>query len=86
MIPQPPLEGCPEGTKGCTDGRCPYTCFCEEHCSWEKCALEDPPDHCLSRVNSKWIWDSDKTTWVARMNGMILQLKALALLCNKDIL
>ena len=69
MMSLPPRDGCPEGTIGCTDGRCPYTCFCEDHCSWKKCALEEAPDHCLSHVNSRWTWNSKEMFWVATING-----------------
>ena len=71
MNPTPPLDGCPGGTVGCQDGRCPYTCLCEDHCSWEKCTLENAPDDCLSHVNSKWVWDSRHLFWVAKINGII---------------
>ena len=53
-------SGCPNGTlEGLT------TCFCEDHCSWERCRLETPPYDCLPRTNTAWVWDSKKKYWVA---------------------
>ena len=55
-----PSSGCPKGTlEGLT------TCFCEDHCSWERCRLETPPYDCLPRTNTAWIWDSKKKFWAA---------------------
>ena len=44
-----------------------YTCFCEYHCSWDKCRLEDPPNECLFGTQSKWFWDSNKNFWIAQI-------------------
>ena len=55
-----PSSGCPNGTlEGLT------TCFCEDHCSWEQCRLETPPNNCLPRTNTAWIWDLEKKFWGA---------------------
>ena len=71
IIPFPPKDGCPGKSIGCTDGNCPLTCFCEDHCSWEKCSLEEAPKDCLDGSNSKWVWDPKKLHWVAQLVGMI---------------
>ena len=71
IIPIPYTSGCPVNTKGCTSWRCPNTCFCEDHCSFEKCALEIPPDECLENIESNWIWSSEDQYWIAQMKGII---------------
>ena len=43
------------------------TCHCEDHCSWNKCRLENPPSNCLDGVNSSWQWDEKRKYWVAQM-------------------
>ena len=58
LIPSPPATGCPNGTLGCSDGNCPATCFCEDHCSWEKCTLSAPRENCLHGNNATWQWNS----------------------------
>ena len=72
--PAKPKQGCPFGTYGCTGKTCynTKTCFCEQHCSWEKCRLLEAPDDCLAGMNSKWRWDSRKLHWVAQTKGMQL--------------
>ena len=63
MIPEPPTDGCPAGTF-----RSLYTCFCEDHCSWETCRLSNPPQNCFSNMESEvvWAWDTKKNAWVAQ--------------------
>ena len=58
IVPLPPPNGCPVKAFGCAVGNYPSTCLCEDHCSWEKCVLEEAPNDCLKDVNSKWVWDS----------------------------
>ena len=69
-----PLEGCPYGTRGCNDAGCSNTCFCEkeDHCSWKKCKLDEPPHDCLKGTNSKWTKDNKIMYWVANLQGMII--------------
>ena len=65
MIPKIPFGGCPPGTfKGIN------TCFCEDHCSWEICRLINPPNGCLSRIETEayWLWDNNEDVWVAQGN------------------
>ena len=67
---QTPLRtsnGCPKGTLGCMGKYCPETCFCEDHCSFEKCLLYEKPDHCLKHANSVWSWDEWNMYWVAQV-------------------
>ena len=74
-IPSKNEDGCPIGTYGCTGKTCYNieTCFCEEHCSWERCRILDAPDDCLTSVNGKWKWNSKKIHWVAQITGMKYQ-------------
>ena len=67
-----PKNGCPFGTYGCTGKACSNTktCFCEQHCSWEKCRLLEKPDNCIAIMNSRWRWDSQKWHWVAQATGI----------------
>ena len=57
------------------------TCHCEDHCSWYKCKLDNPPMNCIEGENSFWQWDEKRNYWVAQMNpeptGMILFNKIL---------
>ena len=73
MIPKPPENYlCPiECDRNWTGNRCPESCYCEDHCSWERCMLTNPPDTCLANVDSKWLWDSQKMFWVAQFKGKI---------------
>ena len=43
------------------------TCGCEEHCSWDVCRLEEPPNDCLHGTKSIWKWDHLKNAWVAQL-------------------
>ena len=71
LIPSVPKGKCPKGTYGCIEENCPDTCFCENHCSWAKCALYEAPAECLISVNSEWTWHFTKGYWVAQSkNGM----------------
>ena len=52
---------------------CPYglnfkdsTCFCEDHCSFDICRLEIPPDYCLAGINGWWAWNSIQMYWMAQ--------------------
>ena len=67
LIPRP-SEGCPEKTIGCDAPGCPTTCFCEDHCSWERCSLTDPPMECLDDMNGEW--KRGKNAWVAKFRGI----------------
>ena len=69
LIPSPPATGCPNGTLSCSGGHCTVTCFCEDHCSWEKCALDEKPDHCLLDQYAMWVWDPRYNYWVAQYKG-----------------
>lgn len=69
-----PLDGCPVGTIGCEDEGCPNTCFCEDHCSWKKCKLEQPPQKCLSDSNLQWKYDHRKKYWITDLRGIFLNL------------
>ena len=59
LTPMRPIDGCPKGT---IDGI--STCFCEDHCSWKICRLNDPPIGC-PRVIS-WQWNPTGIHWVAQ--------------------
>ena len=56
-VPIPSSDGCPENTRGCEEFSCPRTCYCEDHCSWERCTLSEPPQKCLYGTNAEWKWD-----------------------------
>ena len=60
-------EGCPFGTIKCDGVGCPNTCYCEDHCSWEKCLLEVPPEECLLGTKGAWIWNTNKMHWTAEL-------------------
>ena len=66
-VPTPSPEGCPQNTKGCTEFGCPNTCYCADHCSWEKCKISPPPLSCLHRTDSAWQWNSG--WWTAKKIG-----------------
>ena len=66
-VPTPSPEGCPQNTKGCTEFGCPNTCYCADHCSWEKCKISPPPLSCLHRTGSTWQWSSG--WWTAKKIG-----------------
>ena len=68
LIPKRPEKGCPNALFGCVADGCPSTCYCEDHCSYERCALYDPPSECLAGTNSKWAWDSKSMYWTAQAN------------------
>ena len=67
LIPPRPSKGCPRGT---IDGV--FTCFCEDHCSWDMCRLNEPPELCLENTFSScdscssWEWDSIRNYWTAQ--------------------
>ena len=60
---------CPENTVGCYGFGCPNTCFCEEHCSWEKCRLEEPPKGCIESLGGVWVKNSVENYWTAKFIG-----------------
>lgn len=64
-----PPDGCPEDTSGCNSPGCPNTCYCEDHCSWDKCILLSPPDECLHGTDSEWFKDTELNYWVAKIKG-----------------
>ena len=66
-VPTPSLEGCPQNTKGCNEFGCPNTCYCSDHCSWERCKISPPPLSCLYRTGSAWQWSS--RWWTAKKIG-----------------
>ena len=61
LIPKRPSTGCPEGT---FDGE--TTCFCEDHCSWNVCRLQFPPDYCSTSQKSPWAWNTQGKFWVVQ--------------------
>ena len=66
-------SSCPLNTYGCQGSTCynDRNCFCEPHCSWEKCRLFEKPEDCLNGVNSEWIWNSTHNFWVAQLKGIV---------------
>ena len=50
-------DGCPENTRGCEGFSCPKTCYCSDHCSWEKCTLSVPHENCLHGHDATWQWN-----------------------------
>ena len=71
QLPLRPSDGCPKGTTGCYTFGCPNTCYCEDHCSWEKCFLATPPERCLSGTDGAWYWMFDEMYWTAGPKGKI---------------
>ena len=65
-----PLDGCPIGTDECNGDGCPNTCFCEDHCSWEKCYLNDPPKDCLENMGGAWAENPSGGFWTATSKGL----------------
>ena len=67
---------CPESTVGyfeeveCASqnfkSRIYPTCFCEDHCSFEKCRLDEPPYDCLRGKLVEWIKNPEKHFWIAQ--------------------
>ena len=64
-----PSDGCPMGAYGCFDLVCPNSCYCEDHCSWKKCKLEDPPEGCLIHSDREWFYDEKNRYWKANLKG-----------------
>ena len=58
-----PASGCPEGT---IDGL--SSCFCEDHCSWEVCRLDEAPNTCLPE-NFVWVFDTENHLWKSQHSG-----------------
>ena len=67
-----PSEGCPETTSGCNAIGCPATCYCEDHCSWERCLLTDPPTDCFEDDNGAW--EKEGNVWVAKFRGNYVEV------------
>ena len=69
LIPRRTKMGRPANTYGCSGDVCndQSNCFCEEHCSWDVCRLEEPPNDCLYGTKSIWKWDHLKNAWVAQL-------------------
>ena len=59
--------GCPKSTESCNGPHCsdPNNCFCEYHCSWQKCRLPEYPDNCLNALDYEWKWSSEQMFWMA---------------------
>ena len=73
LIPRQPADGCPEGTLH----RIAYdfdTCSCGQHCNWDMCRLDDPPNECLIGTGSAWQWDALKASWAAQITEGINKL------------
>ena len=66
-----PPDGCPINTLGCKNHTCPNTCFCEDHCSWKKCRLENPPKSCVADSIRKWYFDDGKKYWKTILQGAL---------------
>ena len=64
LIPRVNWHKCPENTeyKGALG-----SCSCEDHCGWDVCRLESPPDECILGSFSEWQWDTTKHGWVAQV-------------------
>ena len=60
-------HGCPENARRCEAFSCPKTCYCSDHCSWEKCTLSRPPENCLRGTNGTWLWNA--RWWSAKNKG-----------------
>ena len=76
-----PSDGCPVGTHGCGDVICPNTCFCEDHCSWKKCKLKNQPLGCIVHENRKWDYDHQANFWRIRLEGIVVNITDLFLIC-----
>lgn len=69
-----PVIGCPKEAVHCQMPKalekfmCPATCYCEDHCSFERCKLDVPPKGCLNGLplEPTWSWDSRQNYWVAQ--------------------
>ena len=66
-----PSDGCPIGTNGYQSKECANTCFCEDHCSWKNCKLDEPPQNCLMYANLKWDYDQQRNYWKSISEGII---------------
>ena len=64
LIPRSPTHGCQNTGQY---RKLLGTCGCEEHCSWDVCRLEEPPNDCLYGTKSIWKWDHLKNAWVAQL-------------------
>ena len=61
IIAPRPTDGCPINTIDGID-----TCFCEDHCSWNKCRLAKPPNKCLENTVFEWKWNLVENHWTAK--------------------
>ena len=75
---QPPItlnmytNGCPDNLEDYyyerKDGTKVASCYCEDHCRWDKCFLSKAPNHCLVSVNGTWSLAPDQKYWVAQVS------------------
>ena len=80
LIPRP-SEGCPEKTVGCYAPGCPNTCYCEDHCSWQRCSLFNPPVECFDDINGTWFRKYKGDHWVANFRGNYLYAYTISQTC-----
>ena len=66
------ISECPKGTIECKEVGCSNTCYCEDHCSWEKCFLEVPPSQCLLGTSGGWKLNTRKMYWTAEVTGALM--------------
>ena len=74
LIASRALDGCSSGSYGCEDDGCPSTCFCEDHCSWRKCKLTEPPQSCVKNSRRIWIYDQRRNYWKTAWAGILMKL------------
>ena len=68
----PPRDGCYEGTFEHYWKDIVITCFCEDHCAWERCHLIEPPEKCVIGTQNDWWWDDKQGYWTAqRLPGIV---------------
>ena len=68
------ISECPKGTIECKEVGCSNTCYCEDHCSWEKCFLEVPPSQCLLGTSGGWKLNTRKMYWTAELSGALMHV------------
>ena len=75
LVPEAPMNGCPNKKIQCEMPKelesfvCPNTCYCEDHCSWQHCSLNDPPMECFDDIDGTWFRKNEGDPWVAKFNG-----------------
>ena len=68
LIPSPPLDGCPTRTLSFYDSsNRSSSCYCEDHCKWDKCSLLAAPQSCLLDINGTCAWNPYENHWVAQV-------------------